>query len=89
MKENWKKGKSKIYSPNFSLVQFFTKYASPVGAVAYANKAAKIVNQITGLKITANTTPIKNIPTKALAAAIAEKEDGNCYRALKNEGFIK
>ena len=60
-----------------------------MGAVAYANKAAKIVNQITGLKITANTTPIKNIPTKALAAAIAEKEDGNCYRALKNEGFIK
>ena len=87
--ENRKKGKSKIYSPNFSLVQFFTKYASPAGAVAYANKAATIVNQITGLNVTPNKTPIKSIPTKALAAAIAEKEDGNCYRALKNEGFIK
>ena len=47
------------------------------------------MNKIVGFPISPDKTPIKNIPTEAFATAIAAKEDGNCYRALKNEGCIK
>lgn len=47
------------------------------------------MSQLSGMNISPTKTPIKNIPTEAFATAIAEKEDGNCYKALKNEGFIK
>lgn len=87
--ERRKKGESKIYQPSFTLIQFFTKYADPKGAINYAIKAAQIINKLTGLKIIPNKTPIKNIPTEAFATAIAAKEDGNCYKALKNEGLIE
>ena len=47
------------------------------------------MSQLTGIQISPNKTPIKNIPTKAFATAIAAQEDGDCYKALKNEGLIK
>lgn len=87
--ERRKRWESKIYRPNFSLLQFFTKYADPRWARNYAIKAAQTMSQVSGMNISPTKTPIKNIPTEAFATAIAEKEDGNCYKALKNEGFIK
>lgn len=84
--DNWKRGKSKIYKAHFTLEQFFNRYAP--GSVGYAKHVANVITKLTGMQVSPTKTPIKDLPTKAFATAIAQKEDGNCYRALKDEGFI-
>ena len=81
-------GGSDVYKPYFSLLKMAQIYEGKNGS-DYARKLASYLNDtLKPLRFNTNTQ-LKNIPTGALAKAIAFHEDGNCYQALKDKGIIK
>lgn len=78
--DNRKKGISKIYKPDMTILDFFKEY-NKYWYIDETNKACK------RLWIWKNTK-IKDIPTFKFAVTIANLEDDQLYKALKDEWFI-